>query len=150
MLAELWKLRFPKIIREHCLTQSWAFKYDSTSNNSGSSATGIQIHADFAAVNVNFWVTPSAANLDPNSGGMIIYNTEAPSEWDFKSYNADKKRILNKLKEGDGEKTKIPYRGNRMVVFNSNLFHETDEYYFMQGYENRRINVTMLFGERES
>ena len=37
-----------------------------------------------------------------------------------------------------------------MVIFNSNLFHETDEYYFMKGYENRRINVTMLFGERES
>ena len=39
--------------------------------------------------------------------------------------------------------------GNRAVIFNSNLFHETDKIDFKDGYENRRINVTMLFGKRE-
>ena len=44
----------------------------------------------------------------------------------------------------------IVYKGNRAVIFNSNLFHETDSYEFKEGYENRRINVTMLFGDRRN
>ena len=43
-----------------------------------------------------------------------------------------------------------PYHENRAVIFNSNLFHQTDNLDFKDGYENRRINVTMLFGTRES
>jgi hypothetical protein len=42
----------------------------------------------------------------------------------------------------------VPYRGNRGVIFNSELFHKSDSIRFKDGYENRRINVTMLYGER--
>jgi hypothetical protein len=42
----------------------------------------------------------------------------------------------------------IPYRANRAVIFDSDLFHETDTIEFEEGYLNRRINVTMLFGRR--
>ena len=42
----------------------------------------------------------------------------------------------------------VPYAENRVVLFNSNLFHETDRLEFKPGYENRRINITMLFGNR--
>jgi hypothetical protein len=42
----------------------------------------------------------------------------------------------------------IPYRQNRAVIFNSDLFHETDRISFRGGYENRRINVTLLYGKR--
>ena len=52
------------------------------------------------------------------------------------------------LKKSKGNTTVIPYNENRAVIFNSNLFHETDHYEFKEGYENRRINVTMLFGTR--
>ena len=52
------------------------------------------------------------------------------------------------LKKSKGGTKIIPYNENRAVVFNSNLFHETDNYEFKEGYENRRINLTMLFGNR--
>jgi hypothetical protein len=42
----------------------------------------------------------------------------------------------------------IPYRGNRAVLFNSALFHETDAINFKEGYENRRVNMTYLFGSQ--
>jgi hypothetical protein len=42
----------------------------------------------------------------------------------------------------------VPHRENRVVIFNSTLFHETDRVEFREGYENRRINVTLLFGKR--
>ena len=42
----------------------------------------------------------------------------------------------------------IPHRSNRAVIFNSNLFHKTDDCRFRSGYINRRTNITMLFGHR--
>jgi len=40
----------------------------------------------------------------------------------------------------------VPYRENRAVLFDSRLFHGTDAPEFAPGYENHRINITMLFG----
>ena len=64
-------------------------------------------------------------------------------------YNNNLSRIQEELSKSNSGREIIPHRENRMVIFNSNLFHETDKYYFKEGYENRRINVTMLFGRRE-
>ena len=36
------------------------------------------MHADHAAVNLNFWVTPDEANLDPLSGGLVVYPKAPP------------------------------------------------------------------------
>jgi hypothetical protein len=43
----------------------------------------------------------------------------------------------------------VPHRANRAVIFDSDLFHETDAPTFKEGYLNRRINVTLLYGRRE-
>ena len=140
-IAEEMRTTFPKIFKNHPLKQLWAFKYDNR-------FAGIKVHADFAAVNVNFWVTPNAANLNSLSGGLVVYNTEAPLEWDFKTFNSNREKILEHLEDKNDEKSIVPYNENRIVIFNSNLIHETDKFEFKEGYENRRINVTMLFGER--
>jgi hypothetical protein len=34
------------------------------------------------------------------------------------------------------------------VVFNSALFHETDAIRFRDSYEDRRINITLLYGRK--
>jgi hypothetical protein len=34
------------------------------------------------------------------------------------------------------------------VLFNSDLFHETDDIAFKEGLTNRRINITLLYGHR--
>ena len=67
----------------------------------------------------------------------------------FNTFNNDEKRIREELKKSKGNTKLIPYNENRAVIFNSNLFHETDNYEFKEGYENRRINVTLLFGRRK-
>ena len=138
--AEL-RLLLPEIIGPHQLFGMWAFKYDSR-------MAGVKVHADHAAVNVNFWITPDDANLDPDSGGLKVYKALAPVEWDFDRYNRDEEGIRRFLAENDAGVTVVPHRQNRVVLFNSSLFHETDRLRFRDGYENRRINVTMLFGDR--
>mgnify|MGYP007047317362 FL=1 len=119
-IAEELRLKFPKIFKHHKLTQLWAFKYDSRARDK-TSFNGIGAHADFAAVNVNFWITPNSANLNKTSGGLVVYNTEAPLEWDFETYNSNKERIREEINKNGGIKKVIPYNENRAVIFNSNL-----------------------------
>ena len=38
----------------------------------------------------------------------------------------------------------VPCAENRVVLFNSDFFHEVDTIGFKPGHENLRINVTML------
>jgi hypothetical protein len=42
---------------------------------------------------------------------------------------------------------RVPYKMNRCVLFDSTYFHTTDDIHFKAGYENRRINCTLLFGK---
>ena len=142
-IAEELRAIYPAIIEDHPLLHFWAFKYDSA-------LTGIRKHADFAAVNVNFWITPDEANLDPQHGGLVVWDAVAPLDWDFARYNAAKDDIAAFLKAQNAKPVTIPYRANRAVIFDSDLFHETDTIRFKPGYENRRINVTLLFGRRQS
>lgn len=133
--------RFPGIFGNHRLLQVWAFKY-------GTKLDGIAMHADFAAINVNFWITPDDANLDPESGGLVVWDKEAPADWDFHTYNNDEDAMGRFIAESGAKAHVVPHRQNRAVVFNSDLIHRTDTIRFREGYENRRINVTFLYGER--
>ena len=139
-IVEELRKTLPRVFGDHKLRQMWAYKYDS-------SIRGIPTHADAAAVNVNFWITPDEANLDAESGGLVVFKREAPREWDFEKYNNDQDSIGAFLAGSDS--VAIPHRQNRVVIFNSNLFHKSDQFNFKQGYENRRINITILFGFRE-
>ena len=55
----------------------------------------------------------------------------------------------NELAAEGEDRVVVPHRCNRMVMFNSNLVHKTDDFSFRRGFTNRRINVTMLFGWRQ-
>lgn len=140
-IAQELAAALPAIFIGHPIAKMWAFKYDSR-------LSGIPIHADFAAVNVNFWVTPDAANLSPDGGGLGVWDQEAPLDWDFAAYNKSEPAIRQFLKDSGAKMINVPHRQNRAVMFNSDLFHETGTLNFKDGYENRRINVTMLFGRR--
>ncbi len=141
-IAEEMRSALPAIFKDHTLRKLWAFKYDSR-------LAGIPVHGDFAAVNVNFWLTPDEANLNPETGGLIVWDKEAPLDWDFESYNVNESKMRNFLADNGAKSVNVPHRQNRVVIFNSDLFHETGPLDFKPGYENRRINVTMLFGKRE-
>ena len=141
-IADEFRDIFPAIFGGHPLRYLWAFKYDSQ-------MSGIKIHADEAAVNVNFWITPDDANLDPAHGGLVVWDKVAPLDWDFDKYNGDVDSPRAFLESAGATSVAVPYRANRAVIFDSDLFHETDTILFKDGYENRRINVTLLYGRRE-
>ncbi len=144
-IADELRGRLPGIFHGHRLTQLWAYKYDSRLD-------GIEMHADIAAVNLNFWITPDAANLDPETGGLVVWDKEAPPHWSFDEFNTSsdigQARIRKFLDDSGARMIRVPHRQNRAVLFNSDLFHRTDRIRFREGYENRRINITMLMGQR--
>ena len=142
-IAEDLRERLPNVVGDYPLRQMWGFK------NGPAVPSNASIHADFAAVNVNFWITPTEANLDSGSGGLDVYEFEAPGEWDFQKYNGKADLIKAFLVRNGARVTRIDYRQNRVVIFNSDLFHGTQGLRFKSGYVNRRVNITMLYGQRE-
>jgi thioredoxin-like negative regulator of GroEL len=143
LLRLAWELRarLPRVIQGHPLNMMWGFKCES-------GLPGLAVHADAAAVNVNFWITEDEANLDPSSGGLRVWKDVAPKDWDFISYNDAPEKIHGYLQSIGSEPTRYPYRANRAVMFDSDLFHATDQPRFREGYVNKRINVTLLYGSR--
>ena len=138
------KQKLPKLFGQHNLGKFWAFKYDTTLGK------GINIHADFAIHNLNFWITPDKYNNNKNSGGLKVYDVPAPEDWTFQQYNKDNAEgeIYKFLNDNNANCTNIPYKFNRAVLFDSAYFHETDKINFKDKYEGRRINITYLFGSR--
>jgi tetratricopeptide (TPR) repeat protein len=137
------RARFPRVIRGLPLQMVWGYKYDCT-------LQGIGVHADAAAVNVNFWITEDDANLDPEGGGLLVYEHDAPADWGFTKFNRDPAAILAYLQSVGSVPLRVPHRANRAVIFDSDLFHATDALRFREGYGNRRINVTLLYGLRDA
>jgi tetratricopeptide (TPR) repeat protein len=138
-IADEVRARFPELMGAHPLTQGWAFKGLKASS-------AVDVHADDAAVSVNFWVTPSEANRDPGRGGLAVCRVPPPAGWKIHGYEADQGQIVTFLEQNAGDMLLVPYGDNRAVLFESRLFHHSDSPEFAEGYEHHRINVTLLFG----
>jgi tetratricopeptide (TPR) repeat protein len=140
-LAEEIIARWPRIIGPHKFKYLGAFKYDSELSR------GTNTHADLAAVNVNFYITPDDANLDPASGGMAVWNSTIDSEPLMRQLNGSDTAMRAYLSSRNAVVTTIAHRSNRAVIFKSSLVHKTDDCAFKTGYANKRINVSLLFGD---
>ncbi len=142
-IADQLKQAMPRVIGDYPLLQAWGFKYDQR-------LQGIYLHADFAKINVNFWITPDSACADNTRSGMVVYDVPAPASWTFADYNTNQSKMTAYLKAHNAQSMRVPYRENRCVLFDSSLMHVTDELHFKPGYENRRVNVTLLYGRARS
>ena len=141
-IAEEIAATYPQMIGGHAFRYLGAFKYDSELS------TGTNTHADNSAVNVNFYIAPDEANLDPDSGGMDIWDVSAPPGEGMRRYNADEALARGFLQKSGAHLTRVPHRANRAVIFQSDLFHKTSDCRFREGYLYKRINVSLLFGHR--
>lgn len=81
-LAEQLESMMPSVFANHSLLMTWGYKYDVDGG-----ASGIRTHADKAAVNLNFWITEDSANLDPDSGGIVVYKKRMVGPGSHADYN---------------------------------------------------------------
>jgi len=134
---------FPRLICSHGLNQAWAYKYDTEI------ATPINIHADLAAINFNFWLSPDEGSIDKETGGLVVYRVSPPEGTPMSVFNQYPLHddVTKMLAASDFANFTIPHKSNRAVVFQSDLFHQSGEMHWAPGYTKRRINLTLLFGK---
>jgi tetratricopeptide (TPR) repeat protein len=125
-------------LKGYQLAQWWGFAYDTK-------LPGTDIHGDDADFSLNLWITPDSANLDPGTGGLVVWDKTAPSDWSFDDYNSGGDRVRQFLRHENAESKIIPHRANRAVLFEGHLFHQTDAFNFAPGFANRRRSLTFLF-----
>lgn len=119
--------------------RAWAFIYNNISN-------GVPAHADPAATNLNLWVTPDESmNIAEGYNGLDVWKVYPPEEWSHAQYNGDAVLINSFLQQHPSERVNIPYKFNRITIFDSKLFHKTQPVSSKPGYKNRRINYTFLY-----
>lgn len=84
------------------------------------SILNISIHADQAKVNINVWLTPDAANLDKENGGLVIYDKTPPQDevfgegldkWNNDLFESDRGKWL---RDNDAQSINVPYRQKSM------------------------------------
>jgi hypothetical protein len=82
-----------------------------------------------------------------SGGGLIIYHdlpADGPKGWmGARTHDIEE---VNRQKWVGRRNITVPYRRNRMVLFDSGRYHRSASYNFKPGYRNRRINLTYLFG----
>lgn len=141
-IAEELSAALGEVFDDYQLAQWWAFVYDAK-------LPGTDIHGDDADFSLNLWITPDSANLDPDRGGLVVWDKTAPSDWSYGDYNSGGERVKQFLRDENAESQIIPYRANRAVLFKGHLFHRTDDFTFAPGFANRRRSVTFLFRRRK-
>ena len=156
------RVAMPLVVGDTRLDKFWAYKYIGVNANVENQKQkqeqyekqrGTIKHTDKASVNMNMWVTPDSANLDPLTGGMSIWDYRVDTKEAFEKFqdqSADGNAetiLLEMLKAAGSQRTNVPHKRNRMVIFDSSLVHETDTLKFRSGHKNRRINLTWLWGD---
>jgi len=134
------KRRMPALFGDQQLIMAWAYRYIGDAPEFGP-------HADPGLTTVNFWITPDEANLDQNCGGLQIWGVQAPSHYIEQERPAQLETVRELLSSSALEPEVIRYRCNRAVIYPSSAIHSTDRYRFATGYADRRMNVTLLFGD---
>ena len=130
----------PSIFAAHDFTTCWTYKYFQDDSDG-------HIHADHGAASVNLWVTPDEANLEPGTGGLIIWNKTLPRRF-FRARGEEQMRVsLERIAEPDARRGYVPYRCNRAMIFRSNVLHKTERLKFRAGYADRRVSITFLYGK---
>jgi Tfp pilus assembly protein PilF len=141
-VAQELRQRLPGLLGGRPLSLAWAYKYCGP-------FSGLGPHADDGAVAVNFWLTPDDANQDPDRGGLVIWNRLVPEHYLRRDRAIQATMIESLITEPGAAAVTVPYRCNRAAVFNGMIAHSTDVFRFKDGYENRRINVTLLYGRTD-
>lgn len=133
----------PGLLDGHHLSYWWSFVCQHQ-------RPGTDVHADQSDISLNFWITPDAANLEPGTGGLDVWDVAAPADWTFEDYNVGSRDIHAFLRQEGARQTSFAYAENRALLFRGTIFHQTAATRFAEGFENRRRNVTMLFRRTRS
>jgi hypothetical protein len=111
---------------------------------------GLIPHADNGTFVVNFWLTPDEYNLDPESGGMVLFDVRRPEMVMSPRFQITPDSDEYVLSRTRGGRLEVPYRCNRAIIFDATVFHASLPISFAShGAFSKRLNVSMVFDDPE-
>ena len=81
-----------------------AFKYDSELS------TGTNTHADNSTVNLNFYIAPDEASLDPESGGMVVWDVAPKDLATFRKLNGSEELVRDYIQKSGASRAVVPHQ----------------------------------------
>ena len=78
---------------------------------------------------------------------LNIYKVRPPKTWTSDDWNGDSAKSLRYVKSKKIKPTLVPYKSNRAIFFDGAYFHASNGISTKEGFENKRVSYTMLFGE---
>lgn len=140
-LSELIAKNLSDKIKLPSFQRAWSFIYKCNSK-------GVGIHCDNSVYNLNVWVS-GESQKNKSKNGLNIYILKPPKTWKRPEWNGNYNNLTKKYIISQKIKPiKIPYKSNRAILFDGAYFHGTNEVSMKEGFENRRVSYTMLFGEQ--
>lgn len=135
-IAEELKENLPNLLGEVELISHWALMYPN--NEEGS------VHSDNSLVTLSVWLTPDEYNLDPSTGGLILYDVKRQDR-KLRDHMVDRAdRYVEAHTQGG--KAAVEYRCNRAVLLDGRTFHRTDALNFRHaGADSHRLNLAFAF-----
>ena len=122
--------------------RAWSFVYDHE-------GIGASLHSDPSIVNLNVWVSTDSIIKDKSKNGLTIYKVKPPKTWRRSEWNnVNPKKALEYIKTKKVKPTQVPYKSNRAIFFDGAYFHASNSVSTKEGFENKRISYTMLFGSQ--
>ncbi len=107
---------------------------------------GLCPHSDTGLVTLDIWLTPDDYNLDPDTGGLLLYDVKRTSDQDIHQFNARPWCVEYYEQNTRGGNAKVGYRFNRAILFDARNFHASDRMRFASdGAHTYRINYALLF-----
>eukprot|EP00746_Dinoflagellata_sp_MGD_P094448 gnl/MRDRNA2_/MRDRNA2_375433_c0_seq1.p1 gnl/MRDRNA2_/MRDRNA2_375433_c0~~gnl/MRDRNA2_/MRDRNA2_375433_c0_seq1.p1 ORF type:complete len:180 (-),score=18.55 gnl/MRDRNA2_/MRDRNA2_375433_c0_seq1:23-526(-) len=120
-------------------------------------ARGVGVHSDAVGVTADLFMTPTASNEEPRTGGLRVYQRGVPSGMDplkagYTDWDATPKAGVARdtyhrlLEQVDFAHTRVGYQANRLIIFDGHLFHETEApVRFKPGHTNSRMSLTFSY-----
>jgi hypothetical protein len=120
------------------LIDYWALLY--AKNTDGN------VHADFGQLTLTYWLTPDHYNLEPATGGLILFDVRRGPEEGADRYLVAGKESERHVRARSSHHTVVPYRCNRAVLFDSSHYHKTHTPVFdVSTPQGMRMNLTLMY-----
>jgi hypothetical protein len=115
-------------------------------------SAGLKPHTDGdSAVTVNLYLTPDEFNLRPGTGGLILSAVRRPpsvSLIEFNSMPWADSYFEREHAGGDVRDVRIAYHYNRAILFDSGLFHASDQTFFPNDTAHTmKMNLGLVFDD---
>ena len=108
-IAEELRHKLPAALGEHRLVNLWAYSYGNHLHGGIGGGGGLGLHADFAEVHVNFWLTPDEANMHPREGGGLeVFHRKPPPGSKFEHFNCKESAAHAMMVDRASSGTSVP------------------------------------------